>query len=135
MNRFVLDSSAFLRYTDKEAGYDRVKQLIYAARYGRAELHMSAVNWGEVAYTVLHSKANSAPAILSAMRALPLQIEPADQDHAERAAHTKEHWKLAYADAFAAALAEKLGATLVTADYDFKAIKSGLKIEFLPLKP
>jgi ribonuclease VapC len=47
------------------------------------------------------------------------------------AAHIKAEYPLAYADAFAAALAMNKGATLVTGDPEFEVLKNRLPIQWL----
>ena len=49
MTVFVLDSSALIRYIDSEPGADRVNALLKACVAGRAEVCISAVQWGEIA--------------------------------------------------------------------------------------
>src|ERR1035437_1999443 len=48
MTTYVLDASAVLRFTDKEAGFDRVRDLFVHAAQGKIALLLSAVNWGEI---------------------------------------------------------------------------------------
>jgi PIN domain nuclease of toxin-antitoxin system len=48
MTTHVLDASAILRFGDKEAGFDRVRDLFIEAAQGKTELLLSAVNWGEI---------------------------------------------------------------------------------------
>ena len=45
MTTHVLDASAILRFGDKEAGFDRVRDLFIEAAQGNTELLLSAVNW------------------------------------------------------------------------------------------
>ena len=68
------------------------------------------------------------------MQALPLAIISVDIDQAETAGILKHDFKLPYADAFASALALSKGATLITADFDFKPVAQTMRIEFLPAK-
>ncbi len=136
MRSYVLDASALLRFLHNEAGGARVEQLLIEAQQGQAELSMSAVNWGEVIYIVCReSGLREAQEIVAAIKSMPLSIEAAAADLAEAAALFKERWKVPYADAFAGALGERSGATLVTADNDFRRVRSGLILEFLPSKP
>jgi len=141
MTTCVLDASAVLRYTDKEPGYKRVRELFKQAARGEAELLLSAVNWGEIV-GALYKRVGMirARTIAGSLAALPIAIVPVDTGHAETAAIFKCDFKVPYADAFAAALtlarsAPQQRATLVTADFDFKAVPAGtIKIEFLPPK-
>jgi PIN domain nuclease of toxin-antitoxin system len=138
MTTYVLDASAILRFSDKEAGFDRVRDLFVQATQGKVELLLSAVNWGEIVGALckraggLSARTNNLAANLAA---LPLTIVAADKDLAEGAAIFKYDFKVPFVDAFAGSLALHENATLVTADYDFKNVPSGtIKVEFLPAK-
>jgi predicted nucleic acid-binding protein len=138
MTTFVLDASAILRFSDKEAGFDRVRDLFIQAAHGKVDLLLSAVNWGDIV-AALYKRAGglSAPAnnLAANLAALPLTIVAADKDLSEAAATFKYDFKVPFVDAFAGSLALHENATLVTADYDFKSVPSGtIKIEFLPAK-
>ncbi len=141
MTTWVLDASAILRYTDKEPGYKRVRELFQQAAKGEAELLLSAVNWGEIV-GALYKRVGMmrARTIAGSLAVLPITIVPVDTAYAEAAAIFKCDFKVPYADAFAGALtlartSPPRRATLVTADYDFKSIPTGtIKIEFLPPK-
>lgn len=139
----VLDASAILRFTDREPGFDRVRNLLYDAAQGNAELLLSAVNWGELVTVLYKNDSTTAEAILANIAALPITIVPVDALAANEAGKFKWHFGVPYADAFAGALtlscswsgSKPLHATLVTADYDFKSIPKGtIRIEFLPTK-
>lgn len=135
MSVYVVDASALLRYLDREPGFDRVAQFLKEAARGRSELLVSAVNWGEIVSVIYKAHGLSIARGASArMLALPLTIVSVDSDQAERAGILKQDFKLPYADAFAGALAMERGATLVTADLDFKPAAHAMKIEFLPAK-
>jgi hypothetical protein len=58
----------------------------------------------------------------------------ADWRRAESAGLFLERFKVPYADSFAGSLAADESATLVTADYDFKAVEKEIGVEFLPLR-
>lgn len=133
MKSFVLDASAVLRFADNEAGADRVQDLIDLAEAKAAKLYMSPMNWGEVVYSLLrHARRATADQL---KRALHLTFPAVEENDAAMAGQLKQRTNLAYADCFAASLADGLSATLVTADYDFKSLSSNLDIEFLPKKP
>jgi len=135
MNSYVADASALLRYLDRESGYDRIAQLLKDAARGKAELFVSAVNWGEVISVIYKAHGMSAAISISTrILALPLAVVSVDADLAERAGILKQDFKLPYVDAFAGALALANAATLVTADFDFKRAAHAIKIEFLPTK-
>jgi predicted nucleic acid-binding protein len=62
---------------------------------------------------------------------LPIQFHPADRELADLAADLKSRFSLSLADAFAAALAKKLKAELVTCDPELKAVEKEIKINWL----
>ncbi len=138
---YVLDASAILRFTDKEAGFERVRGLLIEAATGNIELLLSAVNWGEIVGALykrsgaLQSSIVKVSALTASLAALPIKIVAADKERAEDAAAFKCDYKVPYADAYAGSLALGENAILMTADFDFKNIPAGsLKIEFLPAK-
>jgi predicted nucleic acid-binding protein len=133
---FVLDSSAVLRFIDKEAGADRVREIFRAFADGQADVRISAVQWGEIAGNL--RKRLGAPAqkrILESLSQLQPGVVSVSAERAVRAAELRVDRKLAYADAVALDLAmDSADQVLVTADYDFKAVDDLARIEFLPLK-
>src|SRR5208337_530326 len=140
MITYILDASAILRFTDKEAGFDRVRDLLIRAAQGDVELLLSAVNWGEIV-GALYKRAGGLSdrmnigSLVANLASLPLTVVAADKDLAEGAAIFKYDFKVPFVDAFAGSLALHENATLVTADYDFKSVPSGaINIEFLPPK-
>jgi PIN domain nuclease of toxin-antitoxin system len=137
MTTYVLDASAILRFSDKEAGFDRVRELFIQAAQGNVDLLLSAVNWGEIVgalYKRVGTLSNIG-GLAANLAALPLTIVAADKYLAEGAATFKYDFKVPFVDAFAGSLALHENATLVTADYDFKNVPSGtIKVEFLPAK-
>ena len=136
MVRFVLDSSAILRYLDGEVGSDRVAEIIKDHLAGRCEALICSLHWGEIAGQIC--KRRGAPAmelVLSRLGAFAFQVVPADADRAVRAALIKLKRQIPYVDAFGVELAaETPDRTFVTADFDFKPASRDLKIEFLPAK-
>ena len=136
MRLVVLDASALLRFTDAEAGADRIEQLLLRCAAGQLTLLMAAVNWGECISTLVrHTGVKAANELIDRLSSLRLTIVSCGAHEAQEAAFLKEQFKIPYADAFAAALARNDDALLVTADYDFKKLPSGLiKIDFLPVK-
>ncbi len=135
---YVLDASAILRFTDKERGFERVRDLFYQAAKGDVQLLLSAVNWGEIVAVLYRKGGAAAETMLANLAALPMRVVPVDAAAAAEAGKFKWSFNLPYADAFAGALAlsyKSEHATLVTADYDFKNVPKGtIKIEFLPAK-
>ena len=130
--RVVLDSYAVLAYINDEAAADRVEEYLNLGRSGKAELYMNAVNLGEVYYIISRKRgtdiANLAVALI---RREPIKLVVADERLALIAGRIKAFHRLSYADAFAAATAIDLNATLLTGDDEFKSVEDKVKIEWL----
>jgi PIN domain nuclease of toxin-antitoxin system len=136
MTTYILDSSAALRYIDDEAGAARVEELLNDCVSWRADLCISAVQWGEIVGRI---RKRLGPVeemhVLNSLLPSEVQIVPATAERAVRAAALKVDRNVAYADGFALGLAmEAADRVLVTADYGFKAVVDLAKIEFLPAK-
>ena len=136
MTTFVLDSSAVLRFIDREAGWSRVAEIFAAHLSQSAEIAISAIQWGEIAGRMRKRQGVSGQKIvLEELAYIQPRIVAATGDRAIHAAEIKVDYKIAYADAFALDLAmDSPDHVLVTADYDFKSVTSLARIEFLPAK-
>ncbi len=134
MVSIVLDASALLRLLLKQAGADRVLQLLQTARQPGARVLISSINWGEVVGRIdaVHGRF-AAQTLMGTLVTYGLEIIPASAERAERAALLKRDWKMGYADAFCVELASSMsGSTLVSADFDFLAAEHFVNIEMLP---
>jgi PIN domain nuclease of toxin-antitoxin system len=136
MIKFVLDSSALLRYIDNEAGADRVEEILIACVSGEAGVTLSAVQWGEVAGNLRKRLgASEEKRILSSLLPSEADLAAASVERAVRAGELRADRGIGYADAFALELAmESPEYVLVTADYGFKPVEDLARIEFLPAK-
>jgi ribonuclease VapC len=131
--RYVLDSFALLAYLAAEPGETQVKAILNEAQSRRAEAYLSIINFGEVIY--ITEREQGLPAAQKAIAAtdqLPIVVIEADRRQTFAAAHLKAHHAISYADAFAAALAEGLAATLLTGDPEFRKVEAHIAIEWLP---
>jgi predicted nucleic acid-binding protein len=128
----VLDSYAVLALLRDEDGAPVVERLLERADEAERSLPLSAVNWGEVVYMVARERGpEAATEVIAAMDALPIGVVDADKALTSRAALLKAAHRLAYADAFAAALAMTLGLPLVTGDPELRALEPGLRLVWL----
>ena len=133
MREYVLDANAVLRYVEGQPGCEKVKHILVEAKKGKVRLAMSVINYGEVFYTLLRRlPLAEVYKTLGALRHVLADIIIADEDQTLRAAQIKHHYKLAYADSFAAAAAIARKATLVSADPDFEKVGKALKLAKLP---
>ncbi|MFZ0520957.1 MAG: type II toxin-antitoxin system VapC family toxin [Candidatus Acidiferrales bacterium] len=133
MRRYVLDANAVLIYFGDRNGAKRVQSLLQESLHLHSPLLMSAVNWGEVIYSVWKRGGETEARTVEKNAArLPLLILPADRERAANAAEVKARHDLGYADSFAAALALEYSATLVTADPEFAKLGKRLAVLALP---
>jgi predicted nucleic acid-binding protein len=121
---YVLDSHAILAYLQAEPGDIRVRELLEKATQEECRLHMCVVNLGEVIYIVERGAGFAkAEDTLAAIAQLPIEIADADRELTLATARLKAVCPIAYADCFAAALAQTTNAILVTGDPEFKKLK------------
>jgi predicted nucleic acid-binding protein len=136
MTIYVFDSSALIRYIDREPGGDRVKEILKECVKRRVEVWISAVQWGEVAGNIRKRMgASQEERILSSILPSEAKIIPINGERAVHAAELRVDHKLAYADCFAVELAmDSPNHVLLTADFGFKSVDHLAQIEFLPAK-
>jgi predicted nucleic acid-binding protein len=128
----VLDANALLAYFGQRPAAPRVNALLKEARRASQPLLMSVVNWGEVVNTTWvqsgESRARQLPTVIAG---LPIVLSAVSAGDAFEAARLKAVYKLPYADSFAAALALRERATLVTSDPDFERLGKQVPILWL----
>jgi predicted nucleic acid-binding protein len=123
--RFVFDSFALLAYFQAEPGALKVKAILQQARSDEVAVFLSAINLGEIIYTVERKLGRDASQeTLHDLLTLPVQIAEATLDRVLLAAHIKASFPVSYADAFAVALAQETTATVVTGDPEFRRVES-----------
>jgi ribonuclease VapC len=110
---------------------DRVERLLNEAESGQVRLLMSAINVGEVYYFLRkYHNETLAESWREASRTLPVTIEVPTSDDIWSAATLKSQFPIAYADAFAAALAQKYNCPLVTGDPELRKVDQ-LEIDWI----
>jgi predicted nucleic acid-binding protein len=133
--RFVLDSFAVLAYIQKEASELFVGEVLDQAARQQAEVLLCLVNLGEAAYITERKKGRTRVlAMLGLIDELPIAHIEADRALTLAAAHIKARYPLSYADAFAAALAEREKATLLTGDAEFRHVEHLISVNWLPTR-
>lgn len=132
MNHYVLDSYAVLALLGNEPGASRVEKLMFQAQSGKIELWMSLINLGEVAYIIERRwGVEKLRAMLAYLEATALLLAEVNKDQVLAAAHFKATYTVAYADAFAIALAKQHTAVLVTGDPEYRQLEHQIDIEWL----
>jgi ribonuclease VapC len=129
---YVFDACALLRLAQDEPGAERVVQLMTEARVGHCQLLMHIINLGEVIYRVAKTYGDEvAQRKRAEITRLPLIIEPFDEPTFWDAVYLKSHYPMSYADCFAAALARRKKATLLTSDPEFAVLGDTLPREVI----
>ena len=124
MKTRVLDSWAILEWIcGRQPACSSVGQLLSESEQGHTRLFMSAINVGEVYYFLRkHHSAELAESWRESSRTLPATIELPAAEDIWNAALLKSQFPIAYADGFAAALAQKYNCRLVTGDPEFRRV-------------
>lgn len=129
---YVLDSFAIFALLGKEVGSDQVSGLLHQTQAGEVQTLMTWVNMGEVAYIVERRwEKGRLYQVLGRLEATGVEVVVVERELALTAASIKAEHPLAYADAFAAALALTREATLVTGDPEFKILEPSVSIQWL----
>jgi predicted nucleic acid-binding protein len=116
MRSHVLDASALYRYLMKGDGAEIVIQVFKGAAEEGAVALISAVNWGEVFYSLKRMGLGKTETLMAELQQnVPLSVVRVTPEDALSAARLKAQYNLPYADAFAAALTGTQR-VLVTAD-------------------
>ncbi len=132
MKTRVLDSWPVLEWMNgRQPATSAVDSLLNESLAGTARLFMSAINAGEVYYFLRKTHSEK---IAESWRELsgtvPATIEVPTANEIWDAALLKGQYPIAYADAFAAALAQKYHCPLVTGDPEFRVI-AGLELDWI----
>ena len=122
--RFALDSYALIGYLENEPFAGRIEKYLKQARKADVSLYLHAIHLGEVYYITLREQGQEAADLAYArIKAFPLTfINTIDEELLITAASLKANYPIAYADAFAAALAKIHNCVLLTGDPEFKAL-------------
>jgi len=133
---YILDTSAIIRYLDREAGWPRVHSILDQCSVGDCRVLVSAVNWGELATKLYRQRSpDFQAATMAALLALGIEIVPVSAERAVKSGQIKGRLSIPYADAFGVELTyDSPGSVLITADFDVKPAASEVQIEFLPTK-
>lgn len=128
----VLDSWALMCYLGQEPGHEKVVELFEKATQSSKPLLMCVVNWGEVYYQIARRLGEvKAQEIERLIQSFPITLVDADKDLTREAARLKSKNRMAYADCFAAALAQVKKAELYTGDPEFRAVERGMRVIWL----
>lgn len=134
MKRYVLDSYAVITYLNDEPGAQVLHDILQLAQQGQVTVYMSWVNLGEVYYRLqrLYGRQLARKSI-EIIKSWPVTFLIVDEQATLIAGDIKSRFRLAYADAFAAAAAINNQGILLTGDPEFKQLEGEvIKIKWLP---
>jgi ribonuclease VapC len=128
----VLDSWPLLAFFEDQPAAPAVERLLVAAAREGRDLLLSAVNAGEIWYCIARRCSPAeADAVTAEIAALGISVVPVDWAAARAAAGFKARFPIAYADCFAAALAQERGAPLATGDPEIRLLVAEADILWL----
>ena len=135
MKKHLLDTSALLTLRDDEPGADRVAELLALAQSRKCECTGCFMSLMELMYRVWRDE-SEAHAYLAYEQCLALPITWIHEtpELLKAAASVKARYPLSVADAWIAAAAELIGATLVHKDPEFSAVDIAQEILGLKAK-
>ena len=131
---FVLDTSALLCLKENEPGASDVEGIL--RQHGKkGSVFISFISIMELAYILEQEQGEAAAreGVLQ-LKQLPLEVVESDEPLGLAAARIKAGHTLSVADAWIAATAERLSATLVHKDPEFTPLAKVIKLKTLPLK-
>lgn len=130
---YVLDSFALLAYLADERGAGLVREVLEHGQRRAGNVIFSIINFGECVYIIEREQGLAAAhKAIAAIEQLPVEVISADREMTFAAAHIKARHKVAFADAFAVALAQVSAATVVTGDPEFKEVEDLIPVLWLP---
>lgn len=132
MKCFVLDSFALLVFFEEQKDWKKVEQFLIDASSDKIELVMSGINYGELYYiTAQREGFETADYVIQTVDSLPIKVIYPDQELTLESARIKSKGGISYADCFAASLAKKFNAALITGDPEFKKLTPEISLEWI----
>jgi ribonuclease VapC len=92
---------------------------------------ITSVNLGEVWYKIARRSSELADRYVEHVKGLGIEVQEADWELTRGAAQFKARYPISYADCFAAALAKRHRAELVTGDPEFHRVEKEIRIHWL----
>ncbi len=128
----VLDAWSVMAYLEDEPAGEKVADIIAGAHEQRIPMMMTVINVGEVWYIIAREvSAAEAEKAVEELRHLGIRFIDADWNLSREAAEFKAGFKMSFADCFAAALAKRHQARLITGDPEFRQIEAVVPITWV----
>jgi predicted nucleic acid-binding protein len=124
INKFVLDTSAFLALRGDESGADRVEALLALAKRNRCQIFASFMTRMEILYIVWREEGeDSARHALRLLDSFTVQWVSCEPNILETASRIKASGGLSVADSWIGATAIEQGAILLHKDPEFEPVE------------
>ena len=131
---WVLDTSALFCLKQDEPGASEVERILRESG-PRGHVYASFMSLMEFVYVLEKAEGESrARQGYLELKQLPLRVIESDEELALAAARIKASTPLSVADAWVAATAQRLGATLLHKDPEFEPLKNRIPLRNLPYK-
>jgi len=129
----LLDSFAMLSYLNREAGFQKVRDIMADSQKSEDPVFMNEVNIGEVYYILFRKRGREKAEYFleRVLPSLPLNPIPNGFDDVVEAARIKAEYPLSFADCFAVATAKKKNLDILTGDPEFRRVEKLAAIEWL----
>jgi uncharacterized protein len=125
---YILDACALLRLAQDEPGADRVAEILADSANGNARVLLHQINLGEVVYRIGKQFGWAvAERKRGEISLLPIEIVAFTEELFWQAVKLKATYPMSYADCFAAALAIKEQAILLTSDPEFEVLGADVR--------
>jgi ribonuclease VapC len=129
VDALVLDAHPVVAFINGEAGAPLIEALLDRAGRGDTRLLMAVVNVAEV--MIVQERRGGADAshqTLELLQDLPIDLVTVDLELAARAAYFKVRGGMSFADCFAAAVAQRDGAPVLTGDREFERVADSIDV-------
>jgi predicted nucleic acid-binding protein len=131
MKNYVLDSYSIIAYFEKDAGYEKIIDLLDDPD-DNVYLLMNLVNWGEVYYITLREQGPDKASLFEKnFEKLPIDLVYPDKQLIRNASKYKAYNALSYADCIAAATAKMNDSVLMTGNREFEKLEKEITIDWL----
>lgn len=132
---YVIDTSALFAFIQDEEGADRVERILKAASSHDNPVYISFISIAELYYVTWQEEGESAAKeIIVLVKSLPLSVIESCERLTLLAGRIKATCRLSLADAFIAATASQMSATLIHKDPEFGQAAPYISAESLPYK-
>jgi predicted nucleic acid-binding protein len=122
--RILLDTKPLIKFFAKEDGWEIVQKILTRIEDGQIEAAISVVTLTEIYYKYIHEKKPelAQTRVTELKYAIYLKKIEINEEIAIQAGEFKGKYQVPIADAFIAASAHSIGATVISDDADFKKI-------------